>query len=279
MAYSITRGLKIKDRTQMASMANHNFRIKGAQDNVDASRSPLNRLLVNKLGVNTKSAGDLNTKLTAYYEELGIKERADNVLMLEFIATASPEWFEGKTPAQVDEWVEAQVAFFESEFGANLKIACLHLDEKTPHLHLAVSTEEQKTRRFKNRHGSGEKTSYSLNANRWNPEFFTGLQTRYSETNARFGLERGEYKSKAKHKDLLEAVAELKAEDARKRLVISGARKALKQTRDLVNELVDDLLVLIDIVSGKELDEDETSEVARVIKRVKSPKKPPKVKK
>ena len=267
MAYSITRGLKIKDRTQMTSMAEHNFRIR-TQENIDSSRTPQNRLLVNKLGVNTSIANDLNKKVTEYYKEKEVKERVDNVLMLEFIATASPEFFKGKSKKQIDEWADAQIDFFEKEFGDNFKIAVLHMDELTPHIHLAITTEEKKIRRFKNRHGESFKEGYSLNANRWNPEYFTGLQTRFSAANERFGLERGVKNSKAKHQTLLEANEKLKAKDKKNVEVINGARKALIDAKAMINGLIDDLVSMIDIVTAKDLDDEEQAEVARVAQRM-----------
>lgn len=271
MAYSITRGAKIKDRTQLTSMAEHNFRLR-PQANIDASRTPKNRLLVNKLGVDQRDAADLNAKITAYYKGLGVKEKKDNVLMMEFIATASPEFFEGKSEAEVNVWVKAQVAFFEAEFGDNLKLAILHRDEASPHLHFGVSCEEKRQRRFKNRHGEGVKEGYALNARRWDPVFFIGLQDRYAAHNSVFGLERGKRGSNAVHQDLKAEVEALRLRDKRQRELIKSAKAALKQTREHLMSLIDDTLKLIDIVMGKDLTDDEAAEVARVANKVRPPR-------
>lgn len=273
MAYSITRGAKIKDRTQLTSMAEHNFRLR-AQSNIDATRTPRNKLLVNKLGVDHRDAADLNTKLTAYYEELGVKERKDNVLMMEFIATASPEFFEGKTEAEVNTWVKAQVVFFEAEFGENLKLAIVHRDEATPHLHLAISCEEKRLRHFKNRHGEGVKESYALNARRWDPEFFVGLQDRYAVHNAKFGLERGKRNSKAIHQELVDENRQLRKKNKAQSEMFTKAKAALIETRAYVNGLIDDVLSLIDIAVSKDLSADEAAEVARVANKVRKPRSP-----
>lgn len=274
MAYSITRGAKIKDRTQLTSMAEHNFRLR-SQSNIDASRTPKNRLLVNKLGVDQRDAADLNAKLTAYYEELGVKEKKDNVLMLEFIATASPEFFVGKSEAEVNVWVKAQVAFFEAEFGDNLKLAIVHRDEASPHLHLAVSCEEKRLRRFKNRHGEGVKEGYALNAARWDPAFFLGLQDRYAAHNAVFGLERGKRGSKAVHKELRAEVEALRLTNKQQRDLIKSAKAALLKTREMFNTLIDDTLVLLGLVVENDLpmDAGQAAAVARVAK-LKQPRAP-----
>ena len=44
--------------------------------------------------------------------------------------------------------------------GDNCKLAVIHKDESTDHIHVIISTEETKTQRFKNRYGEGEKKSY-----------------------------------------------------------------------------------------------------------------------
>ena len=44
---------------------------------------------------------------------------------------------------QVDEWAQKQLEFMKTEFGENVKVAVLHLDEKTPHLHFLLSTEKR----------------------------------------------------------------------------------------------------------------------------------------
>lgn len=267
MAYSITRGAKIKDRTQLTSMAAHNFRLR-SQSNIDSARTPKNRLLVNKLGVDHRNADDLNAKLTAYYDGLGVKEKKDNVLMMEFIATASPEFFVGKSEAEINTWVKAQVAFFEGEFGDNLKLAIVHRDEASPHLHLAVSCEEKRQRRFKNRHGEGVKEGYALNARRWDPAFFIGLQDRYAAHNSVFGLERGMRNSKAVHQELRAEVEALRLTNKKQREVIKSAKAALVKTREMFNTLIDDTLVLLGLVVDNDLplDEVQAAAVARVAK-------------
>lgn len=267
MAYSITRGAKIKDRTQLTSMAAHNFRLR-SQSNIDPARTPKNRLLVNKLGVDHRNADDLNAKLTAYYDGLGVKEKKDNVLMMEFIATASPEFFVGKSEEEINTWVKAQVAFFEGEFGENLKLAIVHRDEASPHLHFAISCEEKRLRRFKNRHGEGVKEGYALNAARWDPAYFLGLQDRYAAHNAVFGLERGKRHSKAVHKELRAEIASLRKKNKRQAELLESAKAALVATRDYITGLVDDTLLLLDLVIGNDvpLDAKATEAVARVAK-------------
>ena len=76
------------------------------------------------------------------------------MLAQEFVVSASPEFFEGLTPDQVGLWADHQLKFMKNEFGDNLQIAVLHLDEKTPHLHFLLSCEEKSLKSYKNQKGS-----------------------------------------------------------------------------------------------------------------------------
>ena len=44
---------------------------------------------------------------------------------------------------------KTQVDFARKEFGKNLKLAVLHQDETTPHIHLVISTDITKVQKFK----------------------------------------------------------------------------------------------------------------------------------
>ena len=61
MSYNIMRTAKIKDRQAITSAASHNFRIR-QQGNIDASRTPLNRVLWNPMKVNLTRADALQKR-------------------------------------------------------------------------------------------------------------------------------------------------------------------------------------------------------------------------
>lgn len=203
MNNNILRTEKVKSRGQITQSAEHNLRLR-SQTNIDATRSHLNQILVNSLNVDTTKASDLQEKLSSYYQSLDIKEKKDNVLMMEFMISASPEWFVGKSPAAVEKWANTQVEFMKKEFGEQVKLAVLHLDEKTPHLHFMVGTEVKSVKRYKNQKGEFFKESWSLNAKRYDPEFLSGLHTRHAEHNKNYGLRRGVKGSMREHKTLKE---------------------------------------------------------------------------
>ena len=48
------------------------------------------------------------------------------------------------------EWASHQIDFIRKEWGDNCKLAVIHKDESTDHIHVIISTEETKTQRFKN---------------------------------------------------------------------------------------------------------------------------------
>lgn len=272
--YSITRGAKIKSRGQITAMAEHNFRLR-TQANIVKERTHLNRCLINRLGLGFKKSDELAEKLEKHYENLGAKKRKDSVLMLEFIATASPEFFEGKTAEYIDKWVDHQKKFFEKEFGDNLKLAVLHLDEKTPHIHFAISTENRKRAIYKNRHGQTEKEIVILDAKRWNPSFFKEFQTRFAENNVKFGLKRGNSGSKKVHTSPGEKIQSLEIKNKKLRDQILDFKPKIGATKKVLIELLTDMEKAIDILLTKDLNETEQVEVGKMARRYKKPKASP----
>ena len=205
MAFAILRTKRIKDSNKIAQAFAHNLRTK-YQKNVDQTKSHSNEILIDELDFANAKDFDKGYSeiLDDYYSSINVKQKKNSVQMMEFVLTASPDFFKNASPGQLDDWKKEQLKFAKKEFKDNLKFAVLHLDEKTPHLHIMVSVEEKKTVKFKNRYGSGEKEQISLNARRFNRDYLTDLHTRYAEHNKGFGLVRGNKKSKAVHKDLQE---------------------------------------------------------------------------
>lgn len=264
--YSIIRAVKHKSRSSITNAAEHNLRLR-TQENIDATRTHLNRVVWDSFGVGeSKRSATFQEHLTEHYKGIGAKENKDSVLMLEFVATASPEFFEGLDDGQLDGWAAKQVEFMRDKFGENLRMGVLHKDEKTPHLHFFVSTEERKTRIYKNRHGSTTKEVCVLNAKRWNPEFLTALQTEYADANAGFGLRRGKRHSKAKHVPL----KELYMERREAQLAIEEAAKAkAKQSRlgGMLVQIWELMHEFMDLISIDDLTPDQTKVLSRLAKQ------------
>lgn len=199
--FNILRCEKIKTRQEISKISSHNFRLR-SQSNIDNSKTGLNRIVFNSLNVDTSNSNDLGNKLFEHYDNLGVKVKTDNVLMLEFVVSASPEFFKGISKSDFERWVNFQIDFMKSEFGDNLKLGVLHLDEKTPHFHFIVSTELESVKKYKNQFGNFEKKSWSLNAKRFDPDFLVGLHDRHAKINLEFDLDRGVRNSVRVHKPL-----------------------------------------------------------------------------
>lgn len=200
--YAIIRTKKLKDRAKVTAAASHNLRTGKTNHNVDSEKSHMNMVLVDTL--QAKSGKDFRAKLEAFYASKDAKIKANNVLAMEFVLTASPSYFEGMSQADIAQWIEVQKEFVAKEFGDNLLLLVAHLDEKTPHIHCFLSTNHTTTKKYKNRYGESEKTTTSLNAKRFDRNYLIGLQTRFAEHNKIFGLVRGAFHSKAKHTTLKE---------------------------------------------------------------------------
>lgn len=272
--YNSLRAQKIKDRSTINSAAAHNFRLH-TQPNIDASRSDQNQVLLNNLEADLTTKTGVSKAFMGLYDELGAKQTKESVLALEMIITASPEAFEAMTPKQVDQWAREQVEFAQEQFGQNCRLAVLHMDEKTPHIHFLISTEEKKLVKYKNRHGVSEKEKVTLNAKRWNPEFFKKLHDDHGSFNEKWGLKRGDKGSKKVHQTVKEYYAALNKQEqllneglvehkVHKEL-LNRAKKYMRQAKNKMDEQYNEIIGLLDIVTGKELNPAEQEFVNSVV--------------
>ena len=70
-------------------------------------------------------------------QEAGCRVRKDSVTAVEVLITASPEFFEKKNRKEIREFFSYAVEFMKSKQNPNTYIsAVVHVDEKTPHMHL-----------------------------------------------------------------------------------------------------------------------------------------------
>ncbi|EFZ1855085.1 plasmid recombination enzyme family protein [Shigella flexneri] len=181
--YSIIRKQSHK-KTSIQAVHNHNMR-KVIEENVNSKKSHLNEILI----------GTENTRsdIMDYIKTNDIVVRnKDTVVFNEFVLTASPEFFfnnkdgSKKTRSEYEsnlkDWVKTQVEFLEKENYGKCVNAVLHLDESTPHIHaLILPIVDNK---LNNKSFWRGKNSYGR------------LQDIYNSANSKFGLKRGEEKSK-----------------------------------------------------------------------------------
>ena len=173
--YAICRVEKRSDLKQVGRSEGHNlraFETAHADPKADAPR-----ILFGSKG--------LTTQLRSVLPE---KRRKDAVLAFEVFLGASPDWFETQSPAQVEAWAEANIAFLKQRFGKNLMQVVLHTDEQTPHLHAYC-------------HPVQEDGSLSYFKMLGSPKLLSELQTDYATAMKPLGLRRGLRGAKATHSD------------------------------------------------------------------------------
>lgn len=253
MSYSIIKFAKIKSISEISEYAGHNLRTKISKtrnENIDLQRTPKNRRLVNTF--NAKKTEDLQKSITAHFKKLGVKVRKDSVLAIDLIATTSPEywgdWHDQIGTPQFEKklkvWEDIQLKQAQKEYGAeNVVFAECHLDETTPHIHFLVLPLEKKDVIYKNRHGTSIKNKVVLNANKYNPEFYTGLVTRFAEANSSLGLQRGNFNSVVDPTPLKDYRNQLKKEILKQKKItdsyisaITGAQGQAQMIKQLANE-------------------------------------------
>lgn len=131
--YAIMRFAKYKG-PEIGRIEAHDERTKetyASNPDVDTSRSKLNFHLVTP-------QRSYRAEAERQIAEAGCRTRKDSVRVVETLITASPEFFTGKKPREVKEFFNLALDFIKSKQSPETIIsAVVHLDEKTPHMHLS----------------------------------------------------------------------------------------------------------------------------------------------
>lgn len=124
-AYCILRAEKLTSFGSIIGSAKHTFR-EIPTPNADASRTHLNKTL---------GAQDAAAVRAAIETRLPAKRRKDAVLAIEYLVTASPEWFRTAPTKQQNAYFGAAVRWLEARHGkTNIVCVNMQLDETSPHL-------------------------------------------------------------------------------------------------------------------------------------------------
>ena len=130
--YAILRFAKYKGPT-ISRIEAHNERTKefyASNPDIKTELSKYNFHLV-------KPNGKYRAEADGLIRETGCKARKDSVRMVETLITASPEFFAGKKPGEVRVFFEYALEFLKTKQAAETIVsAVVHVDEKTPHMHL-----------------------------------------------------------------------------------------------------------------------------------------------
>ena len=136
MAYVVARMQKMKVGN-MKGIENHNKRKTKAHANkdIDVERSHLNYDLV-------ESSGTYHKNVMGYINKNKASKRAirkDAVVVNEWLISSSAAFFEGMEDDEIKRYFEVSKDFFATEFGEeNVRYAHVHMDEKTPHMHMGI---------------------------------------------------------------------------------------------------------------------------------------------
>ena len=114
------------------------------------------------------------------------KVRSDSVRVVETLITASPEFFEDKSEQEIRAFFQHAVDFLKNELGEDRLIAApVHMDEKTPHMHLSF-VPITKDGRLSAKDIIGNRKSLTA----WQDRYWQHMVSKYPD------LERGESASK-----------------------------------------------------------------------------------
>ena len=175
--YAILRFAKYKG-PEIGHIESHNERTKekyASNPDIDTTRSHLNFHLVTP---ERKYRAESEKQIA----EAGCRTRSDSVRVVEALVTASPEFFKGKKKSEVKAYFTEALDFIQKYQSKDTIIsAVVHMDEKTPHMHLCfVPLTEDKRLSAKEIVGNKKKLTW------WQDEFWKHMVKKYPD------LERGE---------------------------------------------------------------------------------------
>ena len=131
--YAIMRFAKYKG-PEISNIEAHNERTKekyASNPDIDRSRNKYNFHLI-------EPTGRYRAAAESQIQSAGCRTRTDSVRVVEAMFTATPEFFKGKKLPEIRQYFEEALRFFEQYQSRETIIsAVVHMDEKTPHMHLS----------------------------------------------------------------------------------------------------------------------------------------------
>ena len=175
--YAILRFAKYKG-PEISGIEAHNERTKekyASNPDIDPSRTHLNFHLIQP---ERKYRAESEKQIA----EAGCRTRSDSVRVVEALITATPEFFKGKKRAEIKEFFNEALEFIKQNQALETIIsAVVHLDEKSPHMHLCfVPLTEDKRLCAKEILGNKKKLT------QWQDKYWEHMVKKYPD------LERGE---------------------------------------------------------------------------------------
>lgn len=228
MSYCVARMEKMKS-DNLVGIGNHNQRRFSNHSNkdIDVSKSHLNYDILDKVkSYKTDIEGYINANKSSKRAV-----RKDAVLVCEWIITSDSDFFESLSPADTREYFQTAIDFFAERYGSkNLMYAQVHLDERTPHMHLGIVP-------FDKDNKLTAKTMFDREA----LQDIQNELPRYMNERG-FKVERGRAGSEAKHLTVQE-YKDVQKEIKKQSEVLDGVKKELEsvknvtRTKDFLDEL------------------------------------------
>ena len=130
--FAILRFAKYKG-PEISNIEAHNERTKdeyASNPDIDKSRSCLNFHLL-------EPEHKYRAEAERQIKDAGCRTRSDSVRLVEALVTATPEFFKGKKKAEIKAYFQEALDFIrEHQDQKTIISAVVHMDEKTPHMHL-----------------------------------------------------------------------------------------------------------------------------------------------
>lgn len=125
-------------------------------------------------------------------EQAGCRTRKDSTRFVDTLNTASPEFFKGKSPKETAAFFQRAADFIIQRVGReNIVSAVVHMDERTPHMHLAFVPLTKD-----NRLCAKEILGNRVDLSKWQDDFHAHMVQAYPD------LERGESAQKTGRKHI-----------------------------------------------------------------------------
>lgn len=223
--------------------------------NADSSKTANNVELISRKY--TDSAGKtyeltLQQAVDKRLREAGIKRRKGQASCLEIIFTGSHDRMVAMSQKELMKWSSEILEWAKQQWGEeNVVSASLHVDERTPHIHMIVVpivTGQSRRTKFHQEQNKSKKT-YKINHNKLRlckNEVYTKAKlyeyhdSLYREVNAKYGLERGEFAlpgSKKKHQDSVDYNRQLAEEAAERRSLLAEIKADYNEIKEDIQEL------------------------------------------
>ena len=226
MSYSVFRVQGIKTTKDLIGIGKHNKeRVSNTNPDIDSLKSKENITLIACNETFNQKFNDITKEMRAEHEERMKNMRADRVKSFDrYINDAKND---------IVKWAKTTLEFVKKDIGIdpkNIIHAVVHMDEKTPHLHIVAVP------MVKAYDGRRKKTTLQINRSKYiqGGIHLSKLQDCYNKrmNDNGFNLERGEKGSNKKHTETIEykqeLLKELKNEIRKDKIILKRYKETIK---------------------------------------------------